>query len=100
MKNIAAWVLSALLLMGMLTVPSVADDKGVEDLMKAHIEALGGEEALGKIKTISRSGVMYIEGDFGEFEGDYSESTIVGNTDDADIHLLQVLLQRRAHESG
>jgi outer membrane lipoprotein-sorting protein len=78
MKSAAVFVFAALLSVGMLGSSAFADEPSVEDLVKAHIEALGGEEALGNIKTISRSGVMYIEGDFGEFEGDYFESTVVG----------------------
>ena len=54
--------------------PARADD----DVIDAHIKALGGAEAVAKVKTIQRSGTAKLEGDFGQFEGSHAAAYVVG----------------------
>jgi hypothetical protein len=50
----------------------------IDALIAAHTKALGGKKALAKVKNIERSGISYIEGDFGEIEGTVKEALVVG----------------------
>ncbi len=53
---------------------AVAED----DIVAAHIKAIGGAEALGKIETIEREGTAELEGEFGQFEGSFHEAVVRG----------------------
>jgi len=48
------------------------------DVIDAHIAAVGGTEALAKIKTMQRKGNIAIEGEFGQFDGTRREAIING----------------------
>ena len=60
----------------LLTDPVSADAKN--EVLIAHEKAMGGAEAIGKLKNISRSGTAEMGGVFGEMSGTVTESIVFG----------------------
>jgi hypothetical protein len=78
MKHLPLLGFAVALGFAILPAHSTGEDLSIEQLMAAHVEALGGEEALKEVKTIVRSGDAYIEGDYLEAEGSADQSVVVG----------------------
>ena len=74
-RSIARLGLAATL--ALMTLPSLAEENA-ETIMKAHVKALGGLEAIDKIKTIKRSGSAEMDGAFGQMSGTNEEIVVVG----------------------
>lgn len=56
-----------------------AQETSSDAIMKAHIQAIGGIDALGKIKTIKRSGPCSAETfPTGHFQGTFQQAAVVG----------------------
>lgn len=50
-----------------------AAELDAEQIVKEHIEAIGGMDALKNLKTMTRSGSAAVEGEFGNFQGTFTE---------------------------
>jgi hypothetical protein len=50
-----------------------ANTVSADHIVDEHIKAVGGADALAKVKTLERSGTVALTGPFGEFQGSISE---------------------------
>ena len=78
MKRFALLGIIAVLAIGLLIGPSLAEEMSVEAIMKAHVKALGGTEAIDKIKTVKRTGTSSMDGILGQMKGTTEEIFVVG----------------------
>lgn len=78
MKSGKAARLVALGAMGLLASVGTAMAESADELLAANIEALGGQEAIDGVKTIQRTGEVFVDGQFGVMEGSYERASIIG----------------------
>jgi len=78
MKKLAAFGIAVIIALGLLIGPTLAEEMNVEAIMKAHVKAIGGTEALDKIKTVKRSATTSMDGVMGQMEGTSEEVFVVG----------------------
>ena len=78
MKKIVILGIATLAGIGLLSTTARAQEMSVEAIVKAHVEALGGLDAIDKIKTIKRSGSLLVKGTGFEVEGTNEEVIAVG----------------------
>ena len=79
MKKFALLGIATCVAIGLLNTKAHAEEANVEAIMKAHIDALGGMEALDKIRTIQRSGSASLGNPADRmYPGTYDEVIVIG----------------------
>ena len=78
MKSAAVLGIAVLGALCVLITPTIAEEMSVEALMKAHVKAMGGTEAMDKIKSIHRKGPASMDGAFGQMEGTIEKIVVIG----------------------
>lgn len=68
----------ALALAGIVGAVAFGEPPNVEEVMKAHVAAVGGKDAIENAKSIHRSGVATMGGVFGDMEGTFEEKSVLG----------------------
>lgn len=79
MKSGKAARLVALAAMGLMASVSTAVAESADELLSANIEATGGQEAIDAVKTLQRTGEVFVDGQFGVMEGTYERVSIMGD---------------------
>ena len=78
MKTLTIFEIATVAAFALLTATTQAQETGTEAIIEAHIEALGGMDALEKIKTIKRSGPCSAQTASERFEGTVEQVAVVG----------------------
>ena len=75
-SKIAPFALGALAVLSLLALPAAA--QSVDEIVDAHIKAIGGADAAAKIKSLQRSGEAAMSGVTGEMSGTYELVVVPG----------------------